>query len=154
MEVWRLSGWVRRRRHPLWGHRWGTNISWANVSYLNVLSLKSRVFFVPQCKAVPEACFTLNGVHRCQNTEPGYNCLPCPPRYSGAQPFGRGIEQAMDSKQVSQVLTNVLVAFYSSRKTSSCPLCFRSANHWTLVRMAAMTVTGTPTVFTWACFRT
>ncbi|XP_072545873.1 thrombospondin-1-like isoform X2 [Salminus brasiliensis] len=55
---------------------------------------------IDECKNVPDACFTLNGVHRCENTEPGYNCLPCPPRYSGLQPFGRGIEQAMASKQV------------------------------------------------------
>ncbi|KAG7328117.1 hypothetical protein KOW79_008061 [Hemibagrus wyckioides] len=55
---------------------------------------------IDECKMVPDACFTLNGVHRCENTNPGYNCLPCPPRYSGAQPFGRSSEQAMANKQV------------------------------------------------------
>ncbi|KAI5624997.1 thrombospondin-1 isoform X1 [Silurus asotus] len=55
---------------------------------------------IDECKTVPDACFTLNGVHRCENTNPGYNCLPCPPRYSGSQPFGRGSEQAVANKQV------------------------------------------------------
>uniref|UniRef100_A0A8C1UGR2 Thrombospondin 1a n=1 Tax=Cyprinus carpio TaxID=7962 RepID=A0A8C1UGR2_CYPCA len=55
---------------------------------------------IDECKEVPDACFVLNGVHQCVNTEPGYNCLPCPPRYSGQQPFGRGTEQAIANKQV------------------------------------------------------
>uniref|UniRef100_A0AAR2ITF6 Thrombospondin 1a n=1 Tax=Pygocentrus nattereri TaxID=42514 RepID=A0AAR2ITF6_PYGNA len=58
---------------------------------------------IDECKDVPDACFTINGVHRCENTDPGYNCLPCPPRYSGRQPFGRGIEQAMANKQVKML---------------------------------------------------
>jgi len=53
-----------------------------------------------QCKEVPDACFVFNGVHRCENTEPGYNCLPCPPRFTGTQPFGRSVEDAMANKQV------------------------------------------------------
>lgn len=56
-----------------------------------------------QCKEVPDACFVLNGVHQCENTEPGYNCLPCPSRYSGKQPFGRGTEQAIANKQVRTI---------------------------------------------------
>lgn len=40
-------------------------------------------------------------MHRCENTDPGYNCLPCPPRYSGPQPYGKGVEQAVAKKQVS-----------------------------------------------------
>uniref|UniRef100_A0A9J8CF79 Thrombospondin 1a n=1 Tax=Cyprinus carpio carpio TaxID=630221 RepID=A0A9J8CF79_CYPCA len=55
---------------------------------------------IDECKEVPDACFVLNGVHQCVNTEPGYNCLPCPLRYSGQQPFGRGTEQAIANKQV------------------------------------------------------
>uniref|UniRef100_A0A673K2L0 Thrombospondin-1-like n=1 Tax=Sinocyclocheilus rhinocerous TaxID=307959 RepID=A0A673K2L0_9TELE len=55
---------------------------------------------IDECKEVPDACFVLNGVHQCVNTEPGYNCLPCPPRYSGQQPFGRGTDQAIANKQV------------------------------------------------------
>lgn len=46
-------------------------------------------------------------MHRCKNTDPGYNCLPCPPRYSGPQPFGRGVEEAAANKQASTVLTFV-----------------------------------------------
>uniref|UniRef100_A0AAQ4REW4 Thrombospondin-1 n=1 Tax=Gasterosteus aculeatus aculeatus TaxID=481459 RepID=A0AAQ4REW4_GASAC len=55
---------------------------------------------IDECKEVPDACHTHNGVHRCENTEPGYNCLPCPARFSGPQPFGRGVEQATAKKQV------------------------------------------------------
>lgn len=55
---------------------------------------------IDECKEVPDACHTHNGVHRCENTEPGYNCLPCPSRFSGPQPFGRGVEQATAKKQV------------------------------------------------------
>lgn len=56
-----------------------------------------------QCKEVPDACFVFNGVHRCENTEPGYNCLPCPPRFTGTQPFGRSVEDAMSNKQVLSI---------------------------------------------------
>uniref|UniRef100_A0A8C5R8X4 Thrombospondin-1 n=1 Tax=Leptobrachium leishanense TaxID=445787 RepID=A0A8C5R8X4_9ANUR len=55
---------------------------------------------IDECKEVPDACFTLNGVHRCENTEPGYNCLPCPVRYAGTQPFGKSVEDATANKQV------------------------------------------------------
>uniref|UniRef100_A0A8C8BAF5 Thrombospondin-1 n=1 Tax=Otus sunia TaxID=257818 RepID=A0A8C8BAF5_9STRI len=54
---------------------------------------------IDECKEVPDACFVFNGVHRCENTEPGYNCLPCPPRFTGTQPFGRSVEDAMANKQ-------------------------------------------------------
>uniref|UniRef100_A0A8C5I502 Thrombospondin 1b n=1 Tax=Gouania willdenowi TaxID=441366 RepID=A0A8C5I502_GOUWI len=64
---------------------------------------------VDECKEVPDACFQFNGVHRCENTDPGYNCLPCPTRYSGPQPFGRGVEQAAANKQASIVLFFVLI---------------------------------------------
>lgn len=63
---------------------------------LNVKQLS----FLPQCALVPDACFSHNGEHRCENTDPGYNCLPCPPRFTGPQPFGRGVEQATANKQV------------------------------------------------------
>lgn len=33
---------------------------------------------------------------------PGYNCLPCPTRYTGPQPFGRGVEDAASKKQVNE----------------------------------------------------
>lgn len=55
---------------------------------------------IDECKEVPDACHTHNGIHRCENTEPGYNCHPCPARFSGPQPYGRGVEQATANKQV------------------------------------------------------
>lgn len=55
---------------------------------------------IDECKEVLDACHVHNGVHLCENTEPGYNCLPCPARFSGPQPFGRGVEQAIAKKQV------------------------------------------------------
>lgn len=83
---------------------------------------------IDECKEVRDACFTLNGVHRCENTEPGYNCLACPPRYSGQQPFGRGVEQATAKKQVRQTLatatkyTNVRISIYSNARRSAAHL--------------------------------
>lgn len=56
--------------------------------------------FLPQCQEVPDACFQHSGEHRCENTDPGYNCLPCPPRFTGPQPFGRGVDYATAHKQV------------------------------------------------------
>lgn len=68
---------------------------------LTVVLLYLKLLF--QCKEVPDACFVFNGVHRCENTEPGYNCLPCPPRFTGTQPFGRSVEDAMSNKQVLSI---------------------------------------------------
>ncbi|GCB71516.1 hypothetical protein scyTo_0005966 [Scyliorhinus torazame] len=54
------------------------------------------------CQEVPDVCHQVNGVQRCVNTEPGFHCLPCPPRYRGNQPFGLGIEAAKTDKQVCE----------------------------------------------------
>ncbi|XP_062863908.1 thrombospondin-1-like [Trichomycterus rosablanca] len=75
---------------------------------------------IDECKSVPEACFTLNGVHRCENTNPGYNCLPCPPRYSGAQPFGKGIEQAMSNKQVCEPMNPCRDGSHDCNRNANC----------------------------------
>lgn len=55
----------------------------------------------PQCAVVTDVCFTTSKAHRCINTNPGFHCLPCPPRYKGSQPFGVGLEAARTEKQVS-----------------------------------------------------
>lgn len=59
---------------------------------------------VPQCALVTDVCFsTTSKASRCVNTDPGFHCLPCPPRYKGTQPFGAGLEAAQTEKQVSSV---------------------------------------------------
>uniref|UniRef100_A0A4W3I108 Thrombospondin 1 n=1 Tax=Callorhinchus milii TaxID=7868 RepID=A0A4W3I108_CALMI len=57
---------------------------------------------INECKEVPDTCFIVNEDHRCENTEPGYHCQPCPLRYTGNQPFGKGIEDATNNKQVCE----------------------------------------------------
>ncbi|XP_076800246.1 thrombospondin-1-like [Clavelina lepadiformis] len=58
---------------------------------------------IDECQLVPDACFTYQGLHRCQNQLPGYSCLPCPPGYQGNQPSGIGPEYALANKQHCEV---------------------------------------------------
>ncbi|XP_078136081.1 thrombospondin-2-like [Sander vitreus] len=39
-------------------------------------------------------------VTECVNTDPGFYCLPCPPRHKGTQPYGLGLEMAQKTRQV------------------------------------------------------
>ncbi|XP_072284946.1 thrombospondin-1 [Pyxicephalus adspersus] len=75
---------------------------------------------VDECKEVPDACFNLNSVHRCENTEPGYNCLPCPPRYTGTQPFGKSIEDAKTNKQVCNPRNPCLDGTHNCNRNAKC----------------------------------
>ncbi|XP_058471732.1 thrombospondin-1-like [Solea solea] len=75
---------------------------------------------IDECKEVPDACHTHNGIHRCENTEPGYNCLPCPPRFSGPQPFGRGVEQATAKKQVCKPRNPCQEGSHDCNKNANC----------------------------------
>ncbi|XP_032830146.2 thrombospondin-1-like [Petromyzon marinus] len=57
---------------------------------------------IDECTEVPDVCFSTTSASRCTNLEPGFKCLPCPPRYSGTQPQGLGLEDAKTNKQVCE----------------------------------------------------
>ncbi|CAL8380320.1 unnamed protein product [Gadus morhua 'NCC'] len=41
-------------------------------------------------------------VTECVNTDPGFYCLPCPPWYRGSQPYGLGMQAALETRQVCE----------------------------------------------------
>ncbi|ELW69074.1 Thrombospondin-2 [Tupaia chinensis] len=55
-----------------------------------------------QCAVVTDVCFPAGKPGRCINSQPGFHCLPCPPRYRGSQPSGVGLEAAKTGKQVCE----------------------------------------------------
>uniref|UniRef100_A0A665VXZ7 Thrombospondin-1 n=1 Tax=Echeneis naucrates TaxID=173247 RepID=A0A665VXZ7_ECHNA len=75
---------------------------------------------IDECKEVPDACYIHNGIHRCENTQPGYNCLPCPARFSGPQPFGKGVEQATAKKQVCAPRNPCQDGSHNCNKNANC----------------------------------
>ncbi|XP_010622953.1 thrombospondin-1 [Fukomys damarensis] len=75
---------------------------------------------VDECREVPDACFNHNGEHRCKNTDPGYNCLPCPPRFTGTQPYGRGVEHATANKQVCKPRNPCTDGTHNCNKNAKC----------------------------------
>lgn len=77
---------------------------------------------IPQCAVVTDVCFTTSKAHRCVNTNPGFHCLPCPPRYKGTQPFGVGLEAARTEKQVRKPALRAL--------GKGCKSIGKSPGHW------------------------
>ncbi|KAI6071942.1 Thrombospondin-2 isoform X1 [Aix galericulata] len=73
-----------------------------------------------ECIAVSDVCFKVNQVHRCVNTNPGFHCLPCPPRYKGSQPYGVGLEVAKTEKQVCEPENPCKDKTHSCHKSAEC----------------------------------
>ncbi|XP_048864297.1 thrombospondin-2 isoform X4 [Brienomyrus brachyistius] len=75
---------------------------------------------INECDLVSDTCFKLHGSPRCINTNPGFHCLPCPPRYKGNQPFGMGVEAAKKNKQVCDPENPCKDSTHSCHKHAEC----------------------------------
>ncbi|XP_054018784.1 thrombospondin-2 isoform X1 [Dryobates pubescens] len=73
-----------------------------------------------ECIAVSDVCFKVNQIHRCVNTNPGFHCLPCPPRYKGSQPYGVGLEVAKTEKQVCEPENPCKDKTHTCHKSAEC----------------------------------
>ncbi|RXM34409.1 Thrombospondin-2 [Acipenser ruthenus] len=72
------------------------------------------------CDLVSDVCYKVYGAQRCINTNPGFHCLPCPPRYKGTQPFGMGVEAAKKNKQVCEPENPCKDKTHSCHKSAEC----------------------------------
>uniref|UniRef100_A0AAV2LGT2 Thrombospondin-2-like n=1 Tax=Knipowitschia caucasica TaxID=637954 RepID=A0AAV2LGT2_KNICA len=59
-------------------------------------------------------------VSQCINTDPGYYCLPCPPRYTGSLPFGLGLREAQTNKQVCEPHNPCADSSHSCHRFAEC----------------------------------
>ncbi|MGH0137847.1 UNVERIFIED_CONTAM: hypothetical protein FKN15_020680 [Acipenser sinensis] len=73
-----------------------------------------------ECDLVSDVCYKVYGAQRCINTNPGFHCLPCPPRYKGTQPFGMGVEAAKKNKQVCEPENPCKDKTHSCHKSAEC----------------------------------
>uniref|UniRef100_A0A8C7TL75 Thrombospondin-2 n=1 Tax=Oncorhynchus mykiss TaxID=8022 RepID=A0A8C7TL75_ONCMY len=75
---------------------------------------------VNECDMVSDICFKAGGASRCINTDPGFHCLSCPPRYKGTQPFGMGVEAAKKNKQVCEPENPCKDKTHNCHRSSEC----------------------------------
>lgn len=95
-----LPGGLPGQRHPLRGPGRGGCLAWERVPQDVWGWAQAHLCVSPQCAVVTDVCFSTSKSNRCVNTNPGFHCLPCPPRYKGSQPFSVGLEAARTEKQV------------------------------------------------------